>query len=386
MKAIKCEMCGSSEIIKKDGVYVCEHCGTKYSLEEAKKLLIQGVVKIDQTETANNYLTLAENAIKSKNYTDGEMFSNKAIEAKADEPKAWILKGKATAHLQRFEEAFNCFEKAIECSNDSNLLSIIHNDLKNDLLSSINWKIETYLRNPSENQSNILVSFAKTVVSFYSGFCNKHSLDEKEFNESVAEKLVQNSTRIYETNILKAYTKDKLPSESQILAFLDGAEGVLAILDYATMIEENANINQFAYETMIKILRKMITSGVNDEYQNKYKNRAMEIHARWNAIDSSHKVPKRSQSKGGCYIATAVYGTYDCPQVWILRRFRDQFLLRSSFGRLFVKMYYFVSPLLVKQFGESKWFKQACLIPVDFLVRKLRSEGISEAPYSDSEQ
>lgn len=31
-------------------------------------------------------------------------------------------------------------------------------------------------------------------------------------------------------------------------------------------------------------------------------------------------------SNNGCYIATCVYGSYDCPQVWILRRFRDDIL------------------------------------------------------------
>ncbi|HIZ10458.1 MAG TPA: leucine-rich repeat protein, partial [Candidatus Borkfalkia avicola] len=42
--------------------------------------------------------------------------------------------------------------------------------------------------------------------------------------------------------------------------------------------------------------------------------------------------------KGGCYIATAVYGSYDCPQVWTLRRYRDFSLSRTAPGRLFVKL------------------------------------------------
>ena len=33
-----CDICGNANIIKKDGVYICQDCGTKYSLEEAKKL------------------------------------------------------------------------------------------------------------------------------------------------------------------------------------------------------------------------------------------------------------------------------------------------------------------------------------------------------------
>lgn len=30
-----------------------------------------------------------------------------------------------------------------------------------------------------------------------------------------------------------------------------------------------------------------------------------------------------SSSNDGCYIATSVYGSYDCPEVWNLRCFRD---------------------------------------------------------------
>lgn len=41
MKTIKCEMCGSNDVIKSEGYYVCQSCGTKYSVEEAKKLLIE---------------------------------------------------------------------------------------------------------------------------------------------------------------------------------------------------------------------------------------------------------------------------------------------------------------------------------------------------------
>ena len=36
---IKCELCNSTSFKKENGFYVCENCGTKYSLDEAKKLL-----------------------------------------------------------------------------------------------------------------------------------------------------------------------------------------------------------------------------------------------------------------------------------------------------------------------------------------------------------
>ena len=37
MKALVCELCGGNDIIKQDGYFVCQNCGTKYSPEEAKK-------------------------------------------------------------------------------------------------------------------------------------------------------------------------------------------------------------------------------------------------------------------------------------------------------------------------------------------------------------
>ena len=37
MIRIKCEVCGSSDIIKNDGKYSCQNCGANYSYEEAKK-------------------------------------------------------------------------------------------------------------------------------------------------------------------------------------------------------------------------------------------------------------------------------------------------------------------------------------------------------------
>ena len=49
MKSMVCEMCGSNDIVKKDGLYVCQFCGTKYSVEDAKKMMIDGTVNVQCT-------------------------------------------------------------------------------------------------------------------------------------------------------------------------------------------------------------------------------------------------------------------------------------------------------------------------------------------------
>ncbi len=85
----------------------------------------------------------------------------------------------------------------------------------------------------------------------------------------------------------------------------------------------------------------------------------------------------------GCYIATCVYGSYDCPQVWTLRRFRDQILRAHILGRAFVRCYYAVSPTLVRWFGENEGFRRLWQKGLDRMVSRLRERGISEAPYQD---
>lgn len=51
----------------------------------------------------------------------------------------------------------------------------------------------------------------------------------------------------------------------------------------------------------------------------------------------------------GCYIATMAYGDYNHPQVLILRHFRDSYLEKREWGRIFIKYYYHYSPKLVEK-------------------------------------
>lgn len=86
---------------------------------------------------------------------------------------------------------------------------------------------------------------------------------------------------------------------------------------------------------------------------------------------------------GGCYVATCVYGSYDCPQVWTLRRFRDNTLGSTWYGRAFIKVYYAISPTLVKWFGKTKWFKKMWKGTLDRMVKKLQNSGVESTPYED---
>ena len=95
-------------------------------------------------------------------------------------------------------------------------------------------------------------------------------------------------------------------------------------------------------------------------------------------IDESDPEPT-----GGCYIATSVYGSYDCPEVWTLRRFRDNVLAKTWYGRAFVKTYYAVSPTLVEWFGETNWFQNLWRAVLDVFVDILNEFGFENTPYHD---
>lgn len=66
-------------------------------------------------------------------------------------------------------------------------------------------------------------------------------------------------------------------------------------------------------------------------------------------MEAAKEIEKtKEQKKGGCFIATAVYGSYDSPEVKALRFFRDTVLLTNSLGRQFVRAYYIISPPIAR--------------------------------------
>lgn len=51
MQKLQCELCGSIDIIKtEENVFQCQHCGCKYTLEQAKTLIFGGEVKTKATD------------------------------------------------------------------------------------------------------------------------------------------------------------------------------------------------------------------------------------------------------------------------------------------------------------------------------------------------
>lgn len=81
----------------------------------------------------------------------------------------------------------------------------------------------------------------------------------------------------------------------------------------------------------------------------------------------------KKNSKEGCYIATAIYGGYDQPKVLILRRYRDEVLMKTLIGRIFVKSYYFISPCLAEKLRNGSHINSIVRRILDKIIKKLEN-------------
>lgn len=91
--------------MKQDGVFVCQTCGCKYSVEEARKMMVEGTVevagtvKVDDTAKIENYLELSQNAYDSGNGQSAFDYANKALEIAPKNSRAWIAKMKSIEYI-----------------------------------------------------------------------------------------------------------------------------------------------------------------------------------------------------------------------------------------------------------------------------------------------
>ena len=54
MQKLQCELCGSVDIVRTDdGFFQCQHCGCKYTLEQAKALLTAHMDRFERETSAD---------------------------------------------------------------------------------------------------------------------------------------------------------------------------------------------------------------------------------------------------------------------------------------------------------------------------------------------
>ena len=80
-------------------------------------------------------------------------------------------------------------------------------------------------------------------------------------------------------------------------------------------------------------------------------------------------------SAGGCFIATAAYGTPFEPKIDVLRDFRDDVLMEHRSGKDIIKLYYTLSPPIAYIISKHRWMRSIVReIMVEPLVRILSKD------------
>jgi YVTN family beta-propeller protein len=93
-----------------------------------------------------------------------------------------------------------------------------------------------------------------------------------------------------------------------------------------------------------------------------------------NALASNYSWSFTTSEKGGdsCFIATAVYGSYDDVHVRVLRSFRDEYLLSNPAGEAMVNAYYRYSPPIatfIKEHDSLRTPVKWALAPVVYAIQ-----------------
>ena len=414
MKALTCEMCGSTDIIKQDGVFVCQSCGTKYSVEEAKKMMVEGTVSVKGTVTVDNsglidnYLLMAKNAIDAGNHAEAESYCNKIIEINPKHSEAWFLKGKAAGWQSslaklRLDESINCFANALqyapEADNEELKKTIIEETEK--LCSAImQLACNHFAEFPSDDNVSMVNTILQTILLTALPLVINCGGESKDFMVQASEILFGGAIRAYNA-AHEEYTHDTHPSEYDWKRFLGAGDNAITLLKFALTTEDVAAEDKIRYyKNMITMQEALARScsytysdggyvvdyKLTDEAKTLRIDEVMEWHQKIKELNPDYVVPARPSAKsgnGGCYVATAVYGSYDCPEVWTLRRFRDYKLAETWYGRAFIKTYYTISPTLVKRLGDTSWFKRLWRGTLDRFVANLKQQGFIDTPYED---
>ena len=262
MKQLTCEMCGSTDLMKQEGVFVCQTCGMKYSIEEAKKMMIegtvdvQGTVQVDNSAFVEKYLANARRAKQKEDWEETEKYYNMVEQNDPTNIEAIFYSsyGKAKRSLVDAD----IFKRQATFKVLQNCVSIIDDNF------DINKEAE---------QKEIIYRIKSDILAMA---CSSY--------------VYNTTTTQYGT------TTDKNKTESLFVSLIDEfIKTIDNIIPKYTSIGKEKSI--YLYEMMIELHSFQIQNmGLTRNAKNLRRDRIITIHERIHAIDPSHVVPARTDS------------------------------------------------------------------------------------------
>ena len=334
---VKCPNCGESiQIESERKIIFCSYCGNKVQIEENSQ---ENKITDSSIELSNLY----QNARRAKDAKDNKSALKYYDMILAKDPNSW-----EAVFFASYYRAVNCKISDIQsvaqsiCNYEETVLDLINSSVVKEKQKDV--FLDVYVRLSS--LSTMLFNASKSYLDSIKGIQAQASyINEFIFNTASLADIMY----VFGNLIIA-----KFGENYGFLAALSWKDGINIHKECVKFLEKKEGAIKLIENYVLKI----------QKYDSKYKKPEIE-------------------TKIGCYIATSVYGSYNCPQVWTLRRFRDDTLDASWFGRCFIKIYYAISPTLVKWFGESAIFKGIFTPILDKMVKSLKDKGISDKPYND---
>lgn len=353
-----CPQCGAQiEVNQNLEEGMCNYCGTKIIIKD----VIQRI-KIVGNPTVENYLKLAEREYDDNNYAEALEKYEKVLEIDPDNWKA-------------------VFRRGVCITRTTNLASFRMSDIVKSTKNAIKIIDSTDMQ--KSEKINIIVNMAFDIIitsfDLYK-FAYNHYTDYWELEDSAPE-LWKRLAEVLAANEYAVSLLEKI--EDKTIKCKSG-ENINDLLSAGYVSILNCCIN-ICKVRKYKDLNSYTSSWIKDEYRANYVAIYDKYHTKLLEIEPNYKIEdiQRTGDEGGCYIATCVYGSYNCPQVWTLRRYRDYYLAPKLSGRLFIYIYYAISPTIVRLFGNSNWFKKLWKNRLDKMILKLQKEGYNNTPYKD---
>ena len=372
---VHCTNCGAAMKVSENAkVITCEYCNQDFILDDdVKRFMLTnaeqagydfekgrhraqkdaGLVPgksqtvIDNSHKINNLYSLARRAYQEQDYKGAQKYYEQIL---LEQPDKWEPVF-YSAYCKAYDSEIEVIESNVQL-------------LKNKLDSTIMFLKQDNKTDTEKEIANIAYLINELVFHL-------------DINMTLAMEIPDDPKKDY----YKEYRDDADRHES-LLELLDAL--IIRLAPYT----ENERIVFYKYrakEQAVSIMISLVSyrnDVLADSEDKRFRRRIKKEQLEIAAHDPNYKIEK-VPSKGACYVATAVYGSYDCPQVWVLRRFRDEVLLPMCCGRLFVKTYYAASPILLNHFGNNIIFKTFCMTVLDLFIMHLKIKGFSDEPYDD---
>jgi len=321
MRQLTCEICGSTDVIKQGNYFVCQECGCKYSIQETKNLVmggdsgdVVGTVKIDTSNELDNLYQLARRARDDNNTDNAQKYYEQIV---VKDPSSWEAN-----FYTVYYQSMNCKIAGIRSA------AISLTNCEDTVLKLVKENVTD-----KEEQKKVATEIGVRLLVIAEMLFN----GAKNHYDGIGYQIRNNYTQEYINNCCAA--RDILYTYGDYLVEMFGDE--------------------YGKDTAVPCWKKGITyhNILMPNFANKDTNKSIiESYAeKIKKYEPEYQMPEINT--GGCYVATCVYGSYNCPEVWTLRRFRDDTLGATWYGRLFIHTYYAISPTLVKWFGNTNWFK-----------------------------